>query len=83
MTGTNSKMIDMIIVVRDNIRWHELNMSSKFNISHYSGAGRVFRPIGIDEVQRFFGAKVYFNPFVEIDGLILQTFSFTYWAIFQ
>lgn len=58
----------MIFVVRDNIRWHELNMSSQYNPHHYSGAGRVFRPIGIEEAQRLFGAKVYFNPFVEIDG---------------
>ena len=69
-------MIDLIVVVRDNVRWHELNMSSKFKLHHYSGAGRVFRPIGIDEVQRFFGAKVYFNPFVEIDGCDFTSFLF-------
>lgn len=58
--------IDMIFAVSYTQHWHSLNL--KQNPQHYS-ALRYLGSGAVSYVQDYLGAGLYFNPYVEINGL--------------
>ncbi|KAJ2051195.1 Mitochondrial translocator assembly and maintenance protein 41 [Coemansia sp. S16] len=67
--GASKPMIDIIFAVSHPDHWHALNISQ--NRSHYSFMGT----LGSNAVafaQERLGAGVYYNPFVEIDGVLIK-----------
>ncbi|KAL3266960.1 hypothetical protein HHI36_011109 [Cryptolaemus montrouzieri] len=67
----NSKenMFDLIFCVDNSSKWHELNM--KQNPSHYSGL-KYFGHNFISKFQENFGAKIYFNTLVPLEGVTVK-----------
>jgi len=61
-------MIDYVFSVDDPIDWHNKNISA--NISHYSMLARL-GPSVVTRVQEY-GAGIYYNPFVNINGQIIK-----------
>lgn len=60
-------MIDFIFGVSHPQHWHSLNL--QHNRAHYSFMGTLgSRAISV--LQENVGAGVYFNPYVEIDGMV-------------
>ena len=59
-------MVDFIFGVSHSQHWHDLNL--KQYPHHYSGMRRVGSG-AISRLQDRFGAGIYFNPYVEIDGM--------------
>lgn len=70
---TNKKpqenMIDLIYCVDNPINWHEFNM--KMNSSHYSALKYLGHGF-IAKYQENFGAKVYYNTLVPIEGVLIK-----------
>lgn len=65
---TNKKpMMDFIFGVSHPGHWHALNMQQ--NPHHYSGL-RWLGSSTVSMLQEKVGAGVYFNPYVEIDGMV-------------
>lgn len=67
-TGTQN-MIDLIYCVDNPHRWHKANI--QINPSHYSS----LKYLGHSFIVRFqekFGAKVYFNTLVDIEGVTIK-----------
>ncbi|KAJ2453751.1 Mitochondrial translocator assembly and maintenance protein 41 [Coemansia sp. RSA 2337] len=67
--GASKPMIDIIFAVSHPDHWHALNISQ--NRSHYSFMGT----LGSNAVafaQERLGAGVYYNPFVEINGVLIK-----------
>ncbi|XP_027201157.2 phosphatidate cytidylyltransferase, mitochondrial [Dermatophagoides pteronyssinus] len=64
LLSSKSRMVDLVLAVDDPIRWHRANMSK--NWSHYSGL-RYLGPKNISNIQRKFGAKVYYNTLIPIE----------------
>jgi translocator assembly and maintenance protein 41 len=69
--GGSPKVIDFIFGVTSTDHWHSLNLRQ--NRHHYSllGAG----PFGtwqVSKVQEAFGAGVYFNPYVVVNGITIK-----------
>ncbi|KAM0542110.1 hypothetical protein ACHAPJ_012935 [Fusarium lateritium] len=62
------KMIDFIFGVSHTEHWHSINM--KQNRHHYSGLAS----LGSGAVARVqdWGAGVYFNPYVEMNGMLIK-----------
>lgn len=60
-------MIDLVFGVTHVEHFHSLNIRQ--NRSHYSGLARYGSPT-IASIQEDFGAGIYYNPFVKINGLV-------------
>lgn len=67
-TGT-AKMIDFIFGVTDTQHWHLINLAQ--HRDHYSMLG-LFGSGIVSKVQDSWGAGVYFNPYVTVNGLIIK-----------
>lgn len=64
----NPKMIDFIFGVTHTQHWHSINMRQHRN--HYSGIASLGSG-AVSHVQNW-GAGVYFNPFVEVNGMLIK-----------
>ena len=62
-------MIDFIFVVKDPVSWHRRNVAK--HPSHYSFI-KHFGPDFLANVQCNFGANVYFNTLVELEGRMIK-----------
>ncbi|KAK5991497.1 CDP-diacylglycerol synthase [Cladobotryum mycophilum] len=62
------KMIDFIFGVTHTEHWHSINM--KQHRDHYSGVAS-FGSGAVTHVQNW-GAGVYFNPYVEMNGMLIK-----------
>ncbi|KAK3186329.1 Mitochondrial translocator assembly and maintenance protein 41 [Lecanicillium sp. MT-2017a] len=62
------KMIDFIFGVSHTQHWHSINM--KQHRSHYSGIASLGSGF-VSHVQDW-GAGVYFNPFIEMNGMLIK-----------
>lgn len=62
------KMIDFIFGVSHTQHWHSINM--KQHRSHYSGIASLGSGF-VSHVQNW-GAGVYFNPFIEMNGMLIK-----------
>lgn len=60
-------MMDFVFGVSHPEHWHALNMQQ--NPHHYSGL-RMLGSSMVAHLQDKVGAGVYFNPYVEIDGVV-------------
>ncbi|KAJ1986243.1 Mitochondrial translocator assembly and maintenance protein 41, partial [Coemansia thaxteri] len=68
--GVASKpMIDLIFAVSHADHWHALNISQ--NREHYSFMGSLGSS-AVTFVQDRLGAGVYYNPFIEVDGVMIK-----------
>ncbi|PKS07356.1 hypothetical protein jhhlp_005958 [Lomentospora prolificans] len=65
----NPKMIDFIFGVSHAEHWHWLNM--KQHRDHYSGLASLGSG-AVAAVQEKFGAGVYFNPYVTVNGMLIK-----------
>jgi translocator assembly and maintenance protein 41 len=63
------KMIDFIFGVSYSQHWHSLNLTQHRN--HYSGLGALGSYV-VSQVQDRWGAGVYFNPFVTVNGTLIK-----------
>lgn len=68
-TTVSKPQIDMIFGVTHTEHWHSLNL--KQNSHHYSGL-RWLGSGAISFVQDQLGAGLYFNPYVEMDGMKIK-----------
>lgn len=62
------KMIDFIFGVSHTQHWHSINMRQHRN--HYSGIASLGSGL-VSNVQGW-GAGVYFNPFIEMNGMLIK-----------
>ncbi|KAK3822976.1 MAG: mitochondrial matrix Mmp37 [Benniella sp.] len=62
-------MVDFIFAVSHPQHWHSLNLQA--NPHHYSFLGRMGSKV-VTTVQEGFGAGVYFNPYVEVNGMTIK-----------
>ncbi|PYH49717.1 phosphatidate cytidylyltransferase [Aspergillus saccharolyticus JOP 1030-1] len=69
MQQGNGKMIDFIFGVSYTQHWHSLNLAQ--HRDHYSGLGSL-GSYAVSQVQDRFGAGVYFNPFVTVNGTLIK-----------
>jgi translocator assembly and maintenance protein 41 len=67
--GGNPKMIDFIFGVSYTQHWHSLNLQQ--HRDHYSALGS-FGSGAVSAVQDRWGAGVYFNPFVTVNGMLIK-----------
>lgn len=67
--GHEGKMIDFIFGVSYTEHWHSLNLQQ--HRDHYSGLGSFGSGV-VKRVQDGFGAGVYFNPFVTVNGTLIK-----------
>ncbi|KAK5064858.1 hypothetical protein LTR84_000692 [Exophiala bonariae] len=65
----NQKMIDFIFGVSYSQHWHSLNLQQ--HRSHYSAVGSL-GSYAVSKIQDSFGAGVYFNPFVTVNGTLIK-----------
>lgn len=63
------KMIDFIFGVSHTQHWHSLNLQE--HRDHYSALGSL-GSYAVSEVQDKWGAGVYFNPFVTVNGTLIK-----------
>ncbi|CAG7727823.1 unnamed protein product [Allacma fusca] len=63
------KMIDLIFVVDDPLKWHTRNL--EMNYSHYSGLRRFGAKI-ITNIQERMACGIYYNPFVKVDDALIK-----------
>lgn len=63
------KMIDFIFGVSYTQHWHSLNLHQ--HRDHYSAAGYL-RSYLVSRIQDNWGAGVYFNPFVTVNGTLIK-----------
>ncbi|KAI5921441.1 mitochondrial matrix Mmp37-domain-containing protein [Camillea tinctor] len=63
------KMIDFIFGVSHTQHWHSLNLMQ--HRDHYSGLGSL-GSAAVSHVQDKWGAGVYFNPYVTVDGILIK-----------
>ncbi|EEH44553.1 uncharacterized protein PADG_00842 [Paracoccidioides brasiliensis Pb18] len=70
-TGQNNsgKMIDFIFGVSYSQHWHSLNLNE--HRDHYSGLGSLGSYV-VSQVQEKWGAGVYFNPYVTVNGTLIK-----------
>ena len=64
----SAPQIDLIFGVTHPQHWHSLNL--KQNPSHYSAYG-ILGSNAIKKLQENYGGGVYYNPFVDIHGMVL------------
>ncbi|TAQ89974.1 hypothetical protein B7494_g1728 [Chlorociboria aeruginascens] len=67
--GGNPKMIDFIFGVSYTQHWHSLNLHEHRN--HYSALASL-GSAAISAVQDRWGAGVYFNPYVTVNGTLIK-----------
>lgn len=65
-------MVDFIFGVSHPQHWHSLNIQA--NPHHYSVLGKLGSK-AVATMQEGFGAGVYFNPFVEVNGMVRRSLS--------
>ena len=65
----NPKMIDFIFGVTHVDHWHSINL--KQHRDHYSALGSLGCG-AVTRVQENFGAGVYFNPYVTMNGMLIK-----------
>ena len=63
------KMIDFIFGVSYSQHWHSLNLQE--HRDHYSGVGSL-GSFAVSKLQDSFGAGVYFNPYVTVNGTLIK-----------
>ncbi|KAH8699111.1 mitochondrial matrix Mmp37 [Talaromyces proteolyticus] len=63
------KMIDFIFGVSHSQHWHSLNLQE--HRDHYSALGSL-GSYAVSQVQDNWGAGVYFNPFVTVNGTLIK-----------
>lgn len=69
MQQGKGKMIDFIFGVSYTQHWHALNLSQ--HRDHYSALGSTGSYM-VSQVQDRFGAGVYFNPYVTVNGTLIK-----------
>ena len=69
MQDGNQKMIDFIFGVSYSQHWHSLNLQEHRN--HYSAVGSL-GSYAVSKIQDSFGAGVYFNPYVTVNGTLIK-----------
>ncbi|KAI1306471.1 Mitochondrial translocator assembly and maintenance protein 41 [Mortierella claussenii] len=67
--GKKKPMVDFIFAVSHPQHWHSLNLQA--NPHHYSLLGKMGSKV-IATTQERFGAGLYFNPFVEVNGMTIK-----------
>ncbi len=67
--GGNPKMVDFIFGVTHVDHWHSINL--KQHRHHYSALGSLGCG-AVKRVQENFGAGVYFNPYVTMNGMLIK-----------
>lgn len=67
--GSNPKMIDFIFGVTSTQHWHSLNLRQ--HRDHYSSLGSL-GSYAVTQIQERWGAGVYFNPFVTVNGTVIK-----------
>ncbi|CAO3566680.1 unnamed protein product [Mortierella alpina] len=67
--GKKKPMVDFIFGVSHPQHWHSLNIQA--NPHHYSVLGKLGSK-AVATMQEGFGAGVYFNPFVEVNGMTVK-----------
>ena len=67
--GGNGKMIDFIFGVSHTQHWHSLNLQQ--HRDHYSLIGSLGSSF-VSQVQDKWGAGVYFNPYVTVNGTLIK-----------
>lgn len=67
--GEKGKMIDFIFGVSFTQHWHSLNLQQ--HRDHYSGV-RTLGSYVVSQIQDRFGAGVYFNPYVTVNGTLIK-----------
>jgi mitochondrial translocator assembly and maintenance protein 41 len=68
-SGGEGKMIDMIFGVSYSQHWHDLNLRE--HRDHYSALGSLGSNV-VARVQDNWGAGVYFNPYVTVNGTLIK-----------
>lgn len=63
------KMIDFIFGVSYTQHWHSLNLQQ--HRDHYSALGSL-GSYAVGKVQDSFGAGVYFNPYITVNGVLIK-----------
>ena len=69
MQGGQGKMIDFIFGVSYTQHWHSLNLQQ--HRDHYSAIGSLGSSL-VSRVQDNYGAGVYFNPYVTVNGTLIK-----------
>ncbi|KAL5364683.1 mitochondrial matrix Mmp37-domain-containing protein [Aspergillus floccosus] len=69
MQQGQGKMIDFIFGVSYSQHWHSLNLHQ--HRDHYSGLGSLGSYV-VSQVQDRFGAGVYFNPYITVNGTLIK-----------
>lgn len=69
MQQGKGKMIDFIFGVSYSQHWHSLNLAQ--HRDHYSGL-RSLGSYTVSQVQDRFGAGVYFNPYITVNGTLIK-----------
>ena len=67
--GGNGKMVDFIFGVSHTQHWHSINLQE--HRDHYSLIGSLGSKI-VSQVQDKWGAGVYFNPYVTVNGALIK-----------
>ncbi|KAM8930758.1 phosphatidate cytidylyltransferase, mitochondrial [Pelodytes ibericus] len=67
--NVGNNMLDFVFAVDDPVMWHTLNI--KQNRAHYS-ALRFLGPKYISTIQNNYGAGVYYNTLVPVDGKVIK-----------
>lgn len=67
--GGGQKMIDFIFGVSYSQHWHSLNLQE--HRDHYSAVGSL-GSYAVSKLQDSFGAGVYFNPYVTVNGTLIK-----------
>ena len=65
----NGKMIDFIFGVTHTQHWHSLNLQQ--HRDHYSAVGSLGSSF-VSRIQDKWGAGVYFNPYVTVNGTLIK-----------
>ena len=63
------KMIDFIFGVSYTQHWHSINLQQ--HRDHYSAAGYL-RSYAVSRIQDSWGAGVYFNPYITVNGTLIK-----------
>lgn len=64
-------LVDYIFAVENPLNWHSINFKQYKN--HYSGFGKLSNNANVlSWIQQSFGAKVYFNTFVEMEQMKIK-----------
>lgn len=67
--GGSGKMIDFIFGVSYTQHWHSINLQQ--HRDHYGAVGRL-GSYAVSKIQDSWGAGVYFNPFVTVNGTLIK-----------